>query len=86
MNFNIGDRVKRGPGWHYGYQDCVDEIPLHGTVVEDRQAVGSNEWVRVTWDSGDSNLYEVYCLKKKVYLDVIVLAEPPTTLGKFFEL
>jgi len=86
MNFNIGDRVKRGPGWHYGYQDYVDAVPGTGTVVSEDRVSSNKRWVHVKWDSGYSDIYEVYCMENEVYLDVIVLAEPPTTLGKFFEL
>jgi hypothetical protein len=43
-----GDRVRRGPNWHWGSQDSSGEGVVTGTS-------SSTDWWSVKWDSGSSN-------------------------------
>jgi hypothetical protein len=46
---NKGDRVRRGPNWHWGNQDSSGEGVVTGTSAH------TTDWWKVTWDSGSSN-------------------------------
>ncbi|XP_071166175.1 uncharacterized protein [Mytilus edulis] len=48
-SLQLGDRVRRGPDWHYGNQDKQ----MAGTVIGEP----SHGIARVHWDNGDTNIY-----------------------------
>ncbi|CAC5378112.1 unnamed protein product [Mytilus coruscus] len=48
-SLQLGDRVRRGPDWHYGNQDKH----MAGTVIGEQ----SHGIARVQWDNGDTNIY-----------------------------
>ncbi|CAC5378106.1 unnamed protein product [Mytilus coruscus] len=48
-SLQLGDRVRRGPDWHFGNQDNH----LAGTVIGQQ----SHGIARVQWDNGDTNIY-----------------------------
>ncbi|XP_076101481.1 uncharacterized protein LOC143071201 [Mytilus galloprovincialis] len=48
-SLQLGDRVRRGPDWHYGNQDKQ----MAGTVIGQQ----SHGIARVHWDNGDTNIY-----------------------------
>lgn len=58
-NAEIGKRVKRSENWMYGCQDYKDGKPCNGTITNLRSMTGSSNWVRVRWDDGSTNSYEV---------------------------
>lgn len=53
-----GERVHRGPAWHWNNQDCDSRgHRVKGTVTRDQKHKG-DVWVYVRWDGGMENCYE----------------------------
>jgi len=48
---DVGARVRRGRDWHWGTQDGGTS----GSIL----SLSSPGWVKVKWDSGDTNSYEI---------------------------
>lgn len=84
MTFNVGDRVARGPKWHYGYQDHLKGEPAYGTVVEGEYAGSAFRWVKVRWDNGRTDAYEIYDLTLDEPRLTVIQVQP--TLNKFFDI
>lgn len=55
-----GERVHRGPAWHWNNQDCDSHgHRANGTVITDQLRTREGEgWVNVRWDGGHTNCYE----------------------------
>lgn len=76
---NKGTRVRRGPDWRYGGQDCSEGRPCEGVIISDREIrIGNHYYVRVKWDNGYKHLYRVRHVEGKKVDDVV------EALGKFF--
>ena len=56
---HIGTRVVRGPDWKWGDQDGPS--PSEGTIISE---LGSDNWIRVCWDTGAINSYRMTKDKK----------------------
>lgn len=50
----IGTRIVQGPDWKWGDQD--GPAPSEGTVISE---LGSDNWIRVRWDTGAINSYRM---------------------------
>lgn len=84
MTFNVGDRVARGPKWHYGPQDYLEGEPACGTVVKGEYAGAEFNWIVVKWDNGTEHMYEIYDLTLDEPRLTVIQVQP--TLNKLFDI
>ncbi|XP_061171956.1 uncharacterized protein LOC133181481 [Saccostrea echinata] len=67
----VGTRVRRGPDWRWGDQDCHGP----GTVVNHNDN-GRDGWLRVVWDTGSSFPYRYGSIGMFENFDLVECDEP----------
>lgn len=60
-NVEINQRVRRGPDWVYGNQDCNEEGTTLAGIISFKSAFTSSgsSWVYVKWDNGEEYDYRI---------------------------
>lgn len=83
-------KVKRGPGWDWGHQDCDNfNNPTTGKLIVNSrypylggytaEAEVQYYWVQVEWSNGEVNSYRIPKNEKSSFLSDLVYVEAQLT-------